>query len=164
MRFWKSEFWDKMWIFDPVWSVRGDGSRETRTWASRRKIIVGLLLFNAKGQKKPWTFCNGDVANWCKLQKKYRMSQQVLDIKLKFSNVNKISENPTVVENRPKSRNQNCERSELRLHFEWTKVHQKCQKCCILTSFWNIWNLGDFQTLCFRYSFSQLWPETQENN
>ena len=23
---------------------------------------------------------------------------------------------------------QHCERSELRLHFEWTEVHQKCQK------------------------------------
>ena len=22
---------------------------------------------------------------------------------------------------------QHCERSELRLHFEWTKIHQKCQ-------------------------------------
>ena len=29
----------------------------------------------------------------------------------------------TVFENRPKSRIQHCERSELRLHFEWTKVN-----------------------------------------
>ena len=28
----------------------------------------------------------------------------------------------TVFENRRKSRNQHCERSELRLHFEWTKI------------------------------------------
>ena len=35
----------------------------------------------------------------------------------------------TVFENHLKSRIQHCERSELRLHFEWTKVHQKCQKC-----------------------------------
>ena len=34
----------------------------------------------------------------------------------------------TVFENRSKSRIQHCERSELRLHFEWTKVNQKCQK------------------------------------
>ena len=34
----------------------------------------------------------------------------------------------TVFENRPKSRIQYCERSELRLHFEWTKVNKKCQK------------------------------------
>ena len=29
----------------------------------------------------------------------------------------------------------NCERSELRLHFEWTKVYKKCQKWSILASF-----------------------------
>ena len=34
----------------------------------------------------------------------------------------------TVFENRPKSRIQHCERSELHLHFEWAKVSQKCQK------------------------------------
>ena len=34
----------------------------------------------------------------------------------------------TVVENHRKSRIQYCEQSELRLHFEWTKVNQKCQK------------------------------------
>ena len=34
----------------------------------------------------------------------------------------------TVFENHSKSRIQHCERSELRLHFEWTKVHQKCKK------------------------------------
>ena len=45
----------------------------------------------------------------------------------------------TVVENQRKSliqRIQHCERSELRLHFEWTKVNQKCQKLSILASFW----------------------------
>ena len=30
-----------------------------------------------------------------------------------------------------KSRIQHCERSELNLHFEWTKVHEKCQKWLI---------------------------------
>ena len=35
----------------------------------------------------------------------------------------------TVVENRQKSLIQHCERSELRLHFEWTKVNQK----------WSVW-------------------------
>ena len=34
----------------------------------------------------------------------------------------------TLFENRPKSPIQYCERSELCLHFEWTKVHWKCQK------------------------------------
>ena len=38
-------------------------------------------------------------------------------------------------ENHRKSRIQHCERSELRLHFEWTKVHKKCQKMV---------NFGDF--------------------
>ena len=41
----------------------------------------------------------------------------------------------TVFENHRKSLIQQCERSELRLHFEWTKVHQKCQKWSILASF-----------------------------
>ena len=31
-------------------------------------------------------------------------------------------------ENQRKSRIQHCERRELRLHFEWKKFHQKCQK------------------------------------
>ena len=39
-----------------------------------------------------------------------------------------------VFENLPKSRIQHCERSELYLHFEWTKVHQKCHK-------WPIWRV-----------------------
>ena len=38
----------------------------------------------------------------------------------------------TVFENHRKSLIQNC---KLRLHFEWTKVHQKCQKQSILASF-----------------------------
>ena len=37
----------------------------------------------------------------------------------------------TVFENHRKSRIQHCEQ---RLHFEWTKVHQKCQK-------WSIWRV-----------------------
>ena len=41
----------------------------------------------------------------------------------------------TVFENHRKSLIQHCERSELRLHFEWTKVNGKCQKWSILVSF-----------------------------
>ena len=41
----------------------------------------------------------------------------------------------TVVENHRKSRIQYCEQSELRLHFEWAKVNQKCQKWSLLASF-----------------------------
>ena len=39
-------------------------------------------------------------------------------------------------ENHRKSLIQHCERSELRLHFEWTKVNWKCEKWPILTRFW----------------------------
>ena len=42
----------------------------------------------------------------------------------------------TVFEIQRKSLIQHCERSELCLHFEWTKVNQKCQKLSILKSFW----------------------------
>ena len=35
----------------------------------------------------------------------------------------KNANDATVFENRPKSRIRHCERSELRLHFEWTEVH-----------------------------------------
>ena len=42
----------------------------------------------------------------------------------------------TVFENHRKSLIQHCERSELSLHFEWTKVHWKCQKWGNLASFW----------------------------
>ena len=40
----------------------------------------------------------------------------------------KTYKSSTVVENRRKSLIQHCERSELRLHFEWTKVHKKMPK------------------------------------
>ena len=42
----------------------------------------------------------------------------------------------TVFENHRKSLIQHCEWSELRLHFEWTKVNQKCLKWFILANFW----------------------------
>ena len=38
------------------------------------------------------------------------------------------------LKNHSKSLTQHSERSKLRLYFEWTKVHQKCQKRSILTS------------------------------
>ena len=41
----------------------------------------------------------------------------------------------TMFENNPKTRIQNCERSEL-LHFELTKVNKKCQIWSILAIFW----------------------------
>ena len=41
----------------------------------------------------------------------------------------------TVFENHRKSRIKHCEQSKLRLHFEWPKVHKKCQKWSILDSF-----------------------------
>ena len=41
----------------------------------------------------------------------------------------------TVFENHRKSLIQHCERSELSLHFEWTKINEKCQKWSILASF-----------------------------
>ena len=44
----------------------------------------------------------------------------------------------TVFENNRKSLIQYCERSELRLHFEWTKVHKKCQKGSIWRVFENL--------------------------
>ena len=53
----------------------------------------------------------------------------------------KLSNIDTVFENHRKSRIQHCERSELRLHFEWTKVNQKCQKWSILANFWkSLWS------------------------
>ena len=41
----------------------------------------------------------------------------------------------TLFENHRKSLIQHCERSELRLRFEWTKAYLKCQKWSILASF-----------------------------
>ena len=46
----------------------------------------------------------------------------------------------TVFENRQKRRIQYCERSELRIHFEWTKVNQKCQEWAILVTFLKTWS------------------------
>ena len=42
----------------------------------------------------------------------------------------------TVFENLRKSLIQHCERRELCLHSEWTKVNYKCQQLSILASFW----------------------------
>ena len=41
----------------------------------------------------------------------------------------------TVFENQLKSRIQHCEHSKLRLLFEWTKIHQKCQRTVYLDNF-----------------------------
>ena len=49
---------------------------------------------------------------------------------------NKMITSCTEFENHRKSLIQHCEWSELRLHFEWTKVNQKCLKWSILASFW----------------------------
>ena len=43
-----------------------------------------------------------------------------------------------MVENHRNSLIQQCERSELRLHFEWTKVHWKCPKWFICEFFENL--------------------------
>ena len=48
----------------------------------------------------------------------------------------KIGTNPWCMKITEKSRIQHCERSELRLHFEWTKANQKCQRQIILAIFW----------------------------
>ena len=40
-----------------------------------------------------------------------------------------------------KSHIQHCESSEPRLHFEWTKVHQKCQKLVNFGEFFKTWSL-----------------------
>ena len=48
-----------------------------------------------------------------------------------------------MVENHRKSRIQYCEQSELRLHFEWTKVNQKCQNSSIWWVFWKTGKTDD---------------------
>ena len=50
----------------------------------------------------------------------------------------------TMFENHWKSLIQHCERSELRLHIEWTKAHQKCQKMVNFGDFLKIWSLRSF--------------------
>ena len=52
---------------------------------------------------------------------------------------NMVSYFLTVFENHRKSIIQHCERSELRLHFEWTKVNQKFQKIVNLSNFQTLW-------------------------
>ena len=42
----------------------------------------------------------------------------------------------------PKSLIRHCERSELCLHFEWTKLNFKCQKKSILAIFWKLETCG----------------------
>ena len=51
------------------------------------------------------------------------------------------AEQRTVFENHRKSLIQHCERSELCLHFEGTKVNCKCQKIVHFCQFLKIWSL-----------------------
>ena len=58
-------------------------------------------------------------------------------------------------ENHTKSLIQHCERSELCLHFGWTKIHKNAKKWSILATFWNatflmIFNHCDLFFLLFR--------------
>ena len=62
------------------------------------------------------------------LMTRANMADQCIKACKMFESLQKSS-----IEKYRKSLIQNCERSELRLHFEWTKVHQKCQKWSI---FW----------------------------
>ena len=52
-----------------------------------------------------------------------------------FSTKQNAQKDFTLFENQWQSRIQHCERSELRLHFERTKVYEKCQKMSILANF-----------------------------
>ena len=64
-----------------------------------------------------------------------------------------------VFENRPKSRIQHCERSGLRLHFEWTKLNYNCQKFSIWQVFENL-KLGGYTVLPDRsVLIGQKWVE-----
>ena len=82
----------------------------------------------------------------------------------------------TVFENHRKSLILHCERSELRLHYEWTKVNQKCRKWSILASgqtvlpdrnWWKMpklekWLatfLNNFQTMCILIIKSKVWKD-----
>ena len=56
---------------------------------------------------------------------------------MQLSAINKYIHWSKVFENHRKSLIQHCERSEIRLHFEWKKVDRKCQKWSILVSFRN---------------------------
>ena len=73
--------------------------------------------------------------------KKWTHATRWLNIRSKNSNFGFKLEF-TVFENYRKSLIQHCERSELRLHFEWTIVIQKCQKWFILVSFWKLKAFG----------------------
>ena len=74
------------------------------------------------------------------LMKKDTLSEEVTqfyiaETALAIDSIHKVYN--TVFENHRKSLIQHCERSELRLHFEWT-VHQKYHKWSILASFQNL--------------------------
>ena len=62
----------------------------------------------------------------------------------------------TMFENHPKCLIQHCERSELRLHFEWTKVHSKCQK-------WSIWRVLAILILAFFTNFCPIKSNSSGN-
>ena len=78
----------------------------------------------------------------------------------------------TVFENPRKSLIQLCERSELRLHFEWTKVHKKCQNSSQFwwvfenATFWGIFKHCvfncEFETSLLAHIFSSTFNYSEE--
>ena len=96
-------------------SGTGFSSCETRTYTFSYKMDFFFLFYSKK-------FVNFSL---CRQHPHYKISL----ISLFVVNIH------TVFENHRKSLIQHCERSELRLHFEWTKVSLKCQKWSILASF-----------------------------
>ena len=64
------------------------------------------------------------------------LSVHILLNKILIKAARPASAKNTVLENNRKSLIQHCERSELRLHFELTKLNWKSQKWSILASFW----------------------------
>ena len=72
---------------------------------------------------------------FCRCQKCQQNLTGNFNLMKKLRWQNKSPYQGTVFENHRKSLIQHCERSELRLHFEWTKVHQNMPKWSILASF-----------------------------
>ena len=98
-----------------------------RAWQLNARVLLIVQL------QKFFRTCNAAIA-------RAAMTQN-MTIKLDFSGQLTLKNEQTkytVFENHRKSLNQHCERSELRLHFDWTKVYWKCQEWSILASFWKL--------------------------
>ena len=92
--------------------------------------LHSLLIHKPPAKQKRWAWLS-KIDAWKSMGKNLTAENSVMTTAQWGINPNCDLWLSTVFENHRKGLIQHCERSELRLHFEWTKVNWKCQKLSI---------------------------------